>query len=248
MWYRTSSDPTDSAAKTPETVPVPAPEVPAPGGGDGGTPEALARDSVGVPVDLDAHIAQEIDASQQRAWEYADKYGLPRGDLRENGGASRIDAHQRAWAEETRRAHQAAQKAIATLQAALPESARVNLAGSLGQGQFFDKGRRDYDLDVHLSGLNLPPSDGRDRVPLPADAIAAISQARKVSAPTVLDVFVSHEGKLWVVNGSSLSRQPGLFGKQKFQRGNGTRSQGAPMAWDDFQQSFYHGLGPKPDR
>lgn len=157
------------------------------------------------------------------------------------------EKQERDWSAEVQQAYTTTIKVCDYIKAKL--NCHVEPAGSFAKGTFHKKGKREYDLDVHVSGLNLPETpDDALIVNLPENIKKVFSQAAKITktqTKTVLDIFVTHSNRLWVVTSKlQLSRKPGLFGKEVRQTSQGVRVQtGEDLSWDELQKRFWNDLG-----
>lgn len=188
-------------------------------------------------TDLDAEVRNHL--VQAQAWR--DKYNLPPlTDEERQEVIDSVKARHAAWSAETRKANGVLLTVIGMLQQALPD-ARVWPVGSLAKGQFFTKGRRDYDLDVYVILPDAPPIAGK-MVPLPPNVTDAFKKSDayvRKNLKTVLDIFVKAHGQLWFYKSGKLSQSANAFGKQQFRTSNGLTIRGRRMKWPDFQDSFF---------
>jgi hypothetical protein len=257
MWFRVALDKTEDLGDISKTPRGPSPSSVA----------GAQRDSAGVPIDLESHIEDKVEEArlknlseiEQARGRYESMKPEHRSlyDSQATDGVhpwdvdheewfkpigERIESQTREWAEVSRDARQLLERVVESLREALP-GAEVEPAGSFAKGTFFDKGPRVYDLDVHVEHADLPPSGGKTSVLLPDDFVSAVRSAEKAVGKPV-DVFVTHEGKLWMMHGRSIVRKSGTFGASKgLTMRHPSNANGRAMRWDDFQRSFYRDLG-----
>ena len=108
--------------------------------------------------------------------------------------------------------------------------ARIDLVGSL-RCDLEKRGRtKGTDIDIHISGLNLENSNGGETIrPLP-QLLGTIAFAGLLTGAEI-DVFVTHENKLWSM------RQSGLLSRR-----NGALKTGQPKPWTAVENEFYSDL------
>ena len=126
--------------------------------------------------------------------------------------------------------------------------AEVRVGGSFAHGQFYERGVRAADLDLVVAGLDVPRG-AKDRQSLSPLLKPALRTARKAAVQagfTVLDPFVEHDGRLWVLNAQNqLDRRDGHVRRvTRIVPGVGRVGDHVTMA--DFAARFRHELDTHP--